>query len=114
MRTQLPPPPTSYRLSHRVLGPVLKQLHLSCGHFSEINLRAMDRPLTSGERFRHSFHLAVCSLCRRYERQMRSLGALVRAEVAQREETRPSADFLEKVRLELEKTPRDDGGETTD
>jgi hypothetical protein len=114
MRTQLPPPPPSYRLSHKVLGPVMKQLHLSCGHFSDLTLRAMDRPLTSGERFRHRLHLAVCSLCRRYERQMRSLGALVRADVARREETRPSPDFLEKVRRELEKTPRDEGGEPTD
>lgn len=111
MRTQLPPPPRSYRLSHKVLGPILNQLHLSCAHFSELNLRAMDRPLTSGERFRQRFHLVACSLCRRYERQMRSLGALVRADAAQREETRPSPEFLEKVKRELEKTPRDDDGD---
>lgn len=107
MKPSIPPPPLSYRLSHKVLGPILNQLHVSCGHFSELNLRAMDRPLTPGERFRHRFHLVACSLCRRYERQMRSLAALVRAGVAEQEETRPSPEFLEKVRSELANTPRD-------
>jgi hypothetical protein len=77
-------------------------LDLSCAHFSDLTIQAMDRPLTRGERFRHRFHFIACSVCRKFEQQMRSLPALVRTTFAEQEARKPDPEFLVSVRGKLE------------
>jgi hypothetical protein len=101
MKTNLPPAPEDYRRSHKLLGPALNKLHLSCGHFSELTVLAMDRRLSFGERFRSFVHFCVCGMCRKVVRQMRSLRALVRASVMQEQSRRPDPEFLATLRDKL-------------
>jgi hypothetical protein len=62
----------------------------------------MDRPLTHGEKFRRRFHFIICSVCRKFEKQMRSLSALVKASFADQEPRKPDPEFLSSVRAKLE------------
>lgn len=101
MKPDLPPPPAEYCRNHRVLGPGMHKLGISCRHFAELSLGAMDRPLTLREKFRHHFHYLICSICRGFQKQMLSLTALVRMSVATREAEKPDDDFLRAVRQEL-------------
>ncbi|MEO8444692.1 MAG: zf-HC2 domain-containing protein [Gammaproteobacteria bacterium] len=61
-----------------------KELSLdSCRDISALVSRAMDTRLTVGERVRVRLHLAICSACRRFARQVRQLRAATR-ELARR------------------------------
>lgn len=102
MKSILPPPPESYRRSHKLLGPGLHKLHLSCSHAAEINLQSMDRPLTPGEKVRHWIHYIICPVCRKFEKQMCSLSALVRSSFTEQEPPKPDPGFLSSVRAKLE------------
>ena len=101
MKPELPPPPADYCRKHRVLGPGMQKLGISCRHFAELSVEAMDRSLTAREKFRHHFHYLICSICRGFQKQMLSLTALVRMSVATREAEQPDPDFLKAVRQEL-------------
>ena len=101
MNSQLPPAPESYRRKHKLLGPVMNRLHLSCHHFSELSVVSMDRPLSFGEKMRRLIHYCACGLCRKVEKQMKSLPSLVRAHFSQMDKTRPDPEFLEHLRLQL-------------
>jgi hypothetical protein len=72
-------PPTVYRLSHAVLGPMLKALGISCKDAYELSSGEMDRELAKGESFRLRFHLMICGICRHLPTQFRGLRELVRA-----------------------------------
>lgn len=76
---QLRRPPAIYRMSHAVLGPMLKGLGISCEDAYELCSGQMDRAFTTGESFRLRFHLMICSVCRRLPKQFRRLRELVRA-----------------------------------
>lgn len=43
---------------------------LSCKDVSRLLSQAEERPMTAWERLRVKWHLAVCSMCRSFERQM--------------------------------------------
>jgi hypothetical protein len=43
---------------------------MSCKHASRLISDSMDRQLTAGERLSLRFHLLVCRLCCRYQRQL--------------------------------------------
>lgn len=107
MNPDLPPLPGSYQRSHRLLGPGLHKLHVSCRHFSDLTLQSMDRPLTRGEKFRSRFHFMICSVCRKFEKQMRSLPALVQASFADQEARKPDPEFLTSVRSKLERISKE-------
>jgi hypothetical protein len=38
----------------------------------------MDRPLSTGERWRLRLHLAICDVCSRFDRQLSLLGTAIR------------------------------------
>jgi hypothetical protein len=76
---QLRRPPAIYRLSHAVLGPMLKALGISCKDAYELCSGQMDRELTTGESFRLRFHLMICGICQYLPKQFRGLRELVRA-----------------------------------
>jgi len=101
MNSPLPPPPESYRSSHKLMGPVLHKLHVSCSHFSDLTLVSLDRPLKPGEKLRFWFHYLACSVCRNFRKQMMALSALVRSAFPVREQVVPDAEFLSKAREKL-------------
>jgi Putative zinc-finger len=74
-----PQSPLIYRVTHVVLGPVLKLFHLSCKDAFELSSEQMDRELTRGEAFRLRIHLAICGICRHLPRQFQVIRELVRA-----------------------------------
>lgn len=76
---QLRRPPFVYRMSHVLLGPLLKGLGISCMDAYELCSGQMDRKLTVGESFRMRIHLMICSVCRHLPKQFRRLRELVRA-----------------------------------
>jgi hypothetical protein len=43
---------------------------LSCKEATRLLSQRQDRPLTAGERIRLGLHLAVCSACTRFARQL--------------------------------------------
>ncbi len=49
---------------------------LSCRRAIRLAARAMDMPLSLIERVEYAFHVAICSACRRYSRQIRQLAKL--------------------------------------
>lgn len=73
-----PPLPLSYRISHAVMGPLLKMLGLTCRTAYELSSEQMDRELSFGEAFRLRVHLLICRVCRRLPAQFRGLRELVR------------------------------------
>jgi hypothetical protein len=101
MKPNLPPAPESYRRSHKLLGPALNKLHLSCSHFSELTVVSMDRKLTFGERLSQIIHFCVCGMCRKVVKQMQSLRALVRASFAEETTRQPDPEFLNNLRGKL-------------
>ena len=107
MKSDLPPLPESYCRSHKLLGPGLHKLQVSCRHFADLSLQSMDRPLTLGEKFRRRFHFVICSVCRNFEKQVRSLSALVKASFPDQEVRKPDPEFLSSVRAKLESISRD-------
>lgn len=107
MKSLLPPPPESYCRSHKLLGLGLHKLKISCSHFSDLTLQAMDRPLTAREKFRMRLHYIMCSICRSFEKQMRSLSRLVRASFSEQTPPAPDPDFLTSVRAKLESISKD-------
>ena len=74
---------------------------MSCRHFTELTLVAMDRPLTPGEKVRRRFHFVACSVCRGFDRQMKALGPLMRAAFAERPQPSPDPEFLGRLHREL-------------
>jgi large-conductance mechanosensitive channel len=101
MKSNLPPAPESYRRSHKLLGPPLNKLHLSCSYFSELTVTSMDRRLTFGERLSQIIHFCVCGMCRKVVKQMHSLRALVRASVTEDQARQPDPEFLANLRDRL-------------
>ncbi|MGR8934237.1 MAG: anti-sigma factor family protein [Gammaproteobacteria bacterium] len=51
---------------------------LSCKETSYLASKAMDEPLTRRERFGLWLHLAMCGLCRRYVRDIKTLHTALR------------------------------------
>jgi len=76
---QLRRPPFAYRMSHAVLGRLLKASGISCKDAYKLCSWQMDRKLTTGESFRMRFHLMICAVCRQLPKQFRGLRELVRA-----------------------------------
>lgn len=74
---KVPPPPRSYRVSHRFMGPAMKLAGLSCRQFAELCAARCDRDLRAGEQWRFRFHRLMCGLCRSLPVQFESLHDLV-------------------------------------
>jgi hypothetical protein len=100
---QLPPPPIDYQKSHKVIGKWMHKHQLSCQHFTELSLMATDRPLTFRERIRCLTHFFACSICRKFNRQIKVMRHLVKLHVTDLTKTTPSDEFLFKLRENLSK-----------
>ncbi len=92
-----------------MLAPVLKLLHMSCNHYSDLTLQSMDRPLDFGEKLRLRLHYLACSMCRDFQKQMNALSALVKSTFASQEPAKPAPAFLETVRGKLTEIADEEG-----
>ncbi|MHC4508067.1 MAG: anti-sigma factor family protein [Planctomycetota bacterium] len=52
-------------------------LTMRCDQASQLMSRAQEKPLSRPERWALSFHLLICRLCRKYNRQLRFLRAVL-------------------------------------
>ena len=68
-------------MRQREMGPFVKSplgiVH--CRQASELLSRAREEKLSAGDRVALTLHLAICSHCRRYGRQIKLLGRAFRA-----------------------------------
>jgi len=51
---------------------------VSCKDVSRLLSQAEERPMTAWERLRVTWHLAVCSMCRAFERQLALMREAIR------------------------------------
>ena len=64
-------------MSREILKNVFRILTLTCDQAARLMSGAQDRPLKKSERWALSFHLLICRLCRKYNRQLKLLRALL-------------------------------------
>lgn len=63
----------------RIMAPVEWALHFSCRNFMRLASERCDRPLGPGETLMFHAHRWMCGICRRQEKRLRQLRALVHA-----------------------------------
>lgn len=51
---------------------------LTCKQASQLVSQSLDRPLSWSERIRLRFHLLICDVCKRFNRQLRLLNLAVK------------------------------------
>lgn len=110
----VPPPPRSYRISHRLMGPAMKLAGLSCRQFAELCAARCDRDLRPGERWRFRFHRLMCGLCRSLPSQFEALHCLVGQMPPEEHEEDPSipempADASKRIREAIRSCECGDG-----
>ncbi len=64
----------------------------------------MDRPLGISEKFHRWIHYFMCSVCRKFTKQIASLRLLVKRHVSDLATTKPTDEFLQSLRKELAST----------
>lgn len=104
MKTNLPPPPRDYQKSHQLIGAWMHKHHLSCEHYTHLSISAMDRPLGISEKFHRWIHFFMCSVCRKFTKQIASLRMLVKRHASDLAATKPTDEFLQSLRKELAST----------
>lgn len=73
---------------------------ITCPEATRLSSERLDRKLGFGESLRYRFHLLICTLCRRYSRQVEFLQKMIRhADVAAGETAGESLDSKIKERL---------------
>jgi Putative zinc-finger len=80
----------------------------SCRDVSELVSRAMDERLSLRKRLSIRLHLSMCSLCRRYEKQLRLLRQATQ-HYADPEENEVEASLSPEAKARLEKALEDGG-----
>lgn len=74
---------------------------LSCRDFTELSLMAADRPLGIREKIRRLTHFLICSVCRKFNQQIKVLRHLVKLHTTDLAKTPPSEEFLQTLRERL-------------
>jgi len=57
----------------KTLMSMMMRMMMPCAEAARLASESLDRPLTGRERRTLRWHLLLCHLCRRYDRQLRSL-----------------------------------------
>ncbi len=78
---------------------------LSCKDVSKLVSESLEHPLPFRKRMGVRMHLMMCSLCRRYQRQMLQLRALVKGAAASEPESGP---LPEDVKIRIKKRLSDE------
>lgn len=64
-------------MNRKILKNVLLILTLTCDQAAELMSRAQEVSLSRPERWALSFHLLICKLCRKYNRQLKLMRAIM-------------------------------------
>lgn len=64
-------------MARETLKNIIRILTLTCDQAAELLSHAQDGPLKRSERWALSFHLLICRLCRKYNRQLKLLRAIL-------------------------------------
>jgi hypothetical protein len=64
-------------MTRETLKNIIRILTLTCDQAAELLSRAQDEPLKRSERWALSFHLLICRLCRKYNRHLKLLRAIL-------------------------------------
>jgi hypothetical protein len=64
-------------MDRETLRNIIRILTLTCDQAAQLMSHAQERPLNRPERWALSFHLLICRLCRKYNRQLKLLRAIL-------------------------------------
>jgi hypothetical protein len=64
-------------MAHKTLKNLVRILTLTCDQAARLMSQAQDQPLERPERWALSLHLLICRWCRRYNRQLKLLRAVL-------------------------------------
>jgi len=91
-----------------VLTKLFRLVHRGCRVSRFLISKSLDRKLPWGEKFRLYVHLATCSSCRRYQRQLQTIRQLVRCYCSRHPEVRDSSwNLSAEARNRIKKLLRD-------
>lgn len=77
----------------------------SCKHASHLVSESMDHPLAVRERMTLFLHLVMCSLCRRFRRQMTAISQAIRS--VRHSELLPEIRLSDEARVRIRKSLHD-------
>ena len=63
-------------MDREILKNILRILTLTCDQAAELMSHSQEKPLNRPERWALSFHLLICRLCRKYNRQLKLLRSI--------------------------------------
>jgi len=58
-------------MNREILRNIIRILTLTCDQASELMSHSQEKPLYRSEQWALSFHLLICRLCRKYNRQLK-------------------------------------------
>jgi hypothetical protein len=64
-------------MDRKILKNILRILTLTCDQAAQLMSHAQEEPLNRPERWALSVHLLICRLCRKYNRQLKLLRAIM-------------------------------------
>jgi hypothetical protein len=64
-------------MNREILKNILRILTLTCDQAARLMSHAQEKPLKRSERLALSVHLLICRLCRKYNRQLKLLRAIM-------------------------------------
>lgn len=74
---------------------IVRVLTLTCDQAARLMSQAQDKPLEGPERWALSFHLLICRLCRKYNRHLKFLRAVLTGIAEPRTEDVPAPPVLD-------------------
>lgn len=64
-------------MNREILKNILRILTLRCDQAAQLMSHSQEKPLKRPEQWALSFHLLICRLCRKYNRQLKLLRAIM-------------------------------------
>lgn len=80
---------------------MIRKLHLTCEDTTPLISELMDHNLPLGKRIRLKFHLAMCTVCRFYQKQLEIIQALARKLGREEESTHEKAILSEQAKTKI-------------
>jgi hypothetical protein len=80
---------------------MIRKLHLTCEDTTPLISELMDHNLPFGKRLRLKFHLAMCAVCRYYQKQLKVLRALAQKLGGEEASTQQKAVLSEQAKIKI-------------
>ena len=80
---------------------MIRKLHITCEDTTPLISELMDHNLSLGKRLRLNFHLALCKVCRFYQKQLEIIRALARKLRAEEAPTQQKAVLSEQAKTKI-------------